>query len=196
MLYTQIGVTNMKKISSTMLLLVTLLGCDKAPLKPEWTGWGEVSAMRNGSRWANTSAAILLVKANPNTNASSYIDLQFYKFSDAGVIRESLHLGAVSTQSTGRYQLVDETISSCGSGCTVASYQTDDDDVRISAYSVDASQPSYLEITSYDSTNRRIEGKFQISFIKQVAYKNDDPTTVVFESGTFSAPVNDKGRFE
>lgn len=175
---------------------MALLGCDKIPLKPEWTGWGEVNVTRNGSKWTNAAAAILLIKANPSTNASSYIDLQFYKFSDGGSIRESLHLGKVSTQSIGRYQLVDETTSNCGSECAVATYQTDDDDVRISAYSFDPKQPNYLEITAYDSTTHRIEGKFQASFNKQAAYKNSDPTTVIFESGTFSAPVNDKGIFE
>ncbi|GAB4039433.1 hypothetical protein GCM10028809_60650 [Spirosoma gilvum] len=175
---------------------MTLLGCDKEPLKPEWAGWGEVSVTRNGSKWTNAAAAVLLVKAKTNNNVSNYIDLQFYKFSDGGIIRESLHLGTVSTQSTGRYQLVKETSSNCGNNCTTASYQTDDDDIRISAYSFDPGQPSYLEITAYDSTTHRIEGKFQVGFTKQAAYKNSDPTTVVFESGTFSAPVNDKGRFE
>lgn len=186
----------MKKVSLIGWLLVALLGCDKAPLKPEWAGWGEVHVTRNGSKWTNAAAAILLIKANQNSNAKNYINLQFYKFSNEGIIRESLNLGTVSTQSTGRYQLVDETTSNCGSSmCAVASYQTDDDDVRLSAYSVDPSQPSYLEITAYDSTSHRVEGKFQGSFIKQAAYRNNDPATVIFESGTFSAPVNEKGRF-
>jgi hypothetical protein len=186
----------MKKIGLLMLLFVASLGCDKAPVKPEWTGWGDVSATRNGSKWTNTAAAVLLVKAQLNSKCNGYISIQFFKFSNNGAIRETLALRGVPTQLTGRYQLIDEATSSCGNGSVLAGYQTNDDDVRISAYSFDRSQPNHLEITSYDSITHRIEGTFQVTFNKQTAYKNNDPTTVTFADGKFSAPVNNKGRFE
>ncbi|MBD2704920.1 hypothetical protein IC229_30085 [Spirosoma sp. BT702] len=186
----------MKKIGPSMLLLMALLGCDKAPIKPEWTGWGDVNATRNGSKWTNTAVAALFVKTQLNGKCNGYIDLQFYKFSDSGDIRESLHISGISPQSPGRYGLVDEATSACGSGSALAGYQTNDDDVRISVYSFDQSQPNHLEITAYDSTTHRIEGTFRVTFNKQAAYTNNDPATVSFTGGKFSAPVNDKGRFE
>ena len=186
----------MRKINLPMLLLLALLGCSKESIRPEWTGWGDVSAICNGGKWNNTAAAVLLVKTQSNDKCSGYIDIQFYRFGHNGVISESLHLGGIPTQSTERYQLVDEAASTCGSGLVLTGYQTSDDDVRISTYSFDQTQPNYLEITSYDSTTHRIEGTFQATFDKQAIYKNGDPSRVIFADGRFSAPVNDKGRFE
>jgi hypothetical protein len=182
-------------------LLISLISCQKdKPIRPEWftQGWGEVSALLNGKQWTNTGATSLRVKGQLNSTCNGYLTLHFHKFSNDGYARQLLQIDGVPAQAKGRYAVVDLLSSRCGTGSVLAGYFTsqDDGDVGKSTYSLDNILSSHLEITAYDSASHRITGRFEMAFIKQAKYQNDDPPTVQFESGQFTTPVSDKGRFE
>ena len=194
----------MKKTLSQIIkfcLLGTLIGCQEDKIvRPDWfaQGWGEVSVLQNGNKWANTGATALIIKNQLNSTCNGYLTIQFYKFSDDGYVRQVLQIDGVPPQFKGRYAVSDLHSSQCGLGTAFAGYFTSqgDGDVAKSAYSLGDATLNYLEITAYDSSSRRITGNFQLSFVKKTNYTNDDPVDVQFKSGQFTTPVLDKGRFQ
>lgn len=189
-------------ILSVLLVFGTLLGCrDNEAIRPNWfiQGWGEVSALQNGTQWLNTGATAILTKELGSVKcADKRIGLVFFKFSQDGYQRQMLQFTGVIQRSAGHYDLTDRIVSDCNDSDISTFYATsqDDGDVGKSVYSMDTTAKSYLQVTEYDSVSRRIAGTFKVSFIKQAKYKNDDPSIVTFENGQFSTLVSDKGRFQ
>lgn len=171
----------MKKTYWFSVIFISLFSCNKngEGVAPKSYFCGKL----NGEKWSGN------VWAYPDSNNTCYISIVVY---EKQIIRETLVLGKVNIQK-GRQTLkpITQIYSSGSSYYTLLA-----DDVLCDTYALwqADSVNNYVEITDFDIENKRFEGTFSASYLREQAFicDNTKPDTMHFRDCKFFVKLKKK----
>lgn len=165
--------------------MLSFFCCKKNDTLPDYYN-GEVSAIQNNINW---SADIYSLENEPYGQG---IDIIIDRFNELNIHRERIFLYKIP-KNIGKYYLSNTDPRDIDS-LSGSSYHTSlyDGDVSGDSYDLLTSDEiiDYVEISKVD--NDKIEGTFQISFLRDTTYGIADPTasdTLVFLNGEFNTRI-------
>ncbi len=179
----------MKKLLNIFLclILIFVLSCDKNDFNPDYSQ-GKATAIRNGEIWIGQGRGTI-------NNFSIGVEFGFEVFNETGILRQGLDFNKIPSKK-GKYYLTIINGQSQDSipGCSFATISHDGDVVE-DRYLVNESEvESYLTVTKYDETNRRLVGEFRIKlYIDPNRPKSNpsNPDTILFENGYFEVIIEE-----
>jgi hypothetical protein len=165
-----------------LALFLLLVACKKEVFVPE-TPWDqEMTASKNGKKWASYGAAAYDPKRR-------WISLKGEVYTQYGERRQSLYVDKIPFK-VGRYTMKTDTDTYTNDGFLLAHFYAirADGDVLEDTYNLDADKEKdcFLEVTQIDSIEHRIVGNFQV-YLKIVTPKNNPENIdkLEFKKGKF-----------
>jgi hypothetical protein len=183
-----------------MIALVTLLSCGKEDVGPKGPSWGTFDVLINGAKWNRTyhNGYQRVLGSEGGYSTAKPCQNTFYEVGSAiynkdAFIREGLDFIKVPLI-PGRYKVIKFSFECNENDPVYADFGTysDDGDVVQDLYEVLESEENYITIESFESKNREVKGKFQVTFIIHQRSVNDPsnlPDTLRFTNGVFHTKI-------
>ena len=179
----------MKKLISTLLLVLLLATCKKEPLFDEYGFYGESHAKLNGVAWTGKPGIFFTtVLCQPD----SCIGIKIFQFNQKGEIRSDITINHIPIR-PGRQTLNYGRHVSQKVHCSFSYGEyTSDGDVITGNYSIfEQNDDNYLDITELDLKTGDISGKFQGTVVRHEFWTpaGQQPDTIRITEGTFRGKI-------